>query len=55
MDDALHTAHFQPLTPTKKKNKMIGSLEKGLDKMKMLLTPTKKKHHHASPRKVKVC
>jgi len=52
VDDALHTAHFEPLTPSKKKNKMIGSLEKGLDRMKMLLTPTKK-HNNIAPRKVK--
>nr|CAB3263753.1 maternal embryonic leucine zipper kinase [Phallusia mammillata] len=55
VDDSLHTAHFEPLTPTKqRKNKMFGSFERGLDKMKMILTPGRKRlGSDAGPRKVK--
>uniref|UniRef100_F6XGL3 Maternal embryonic leucine zipper kinase n=1 Tax=Ciona intestinalis TaxID=7719 RepID=F6XGL3_CIOIN len=55
VDDALHTAHFEPLTPSKqKKNRMFGSFERGLDKMKMILTPGRKRlGSDAGPRKMK--
>jgi len=54
VDDALHTAHIEPLTPSKqKKNKMFGSFERGLDKMKNMLTPGKKGSHTSAPRKIK--
>lgn len=56
VDDSLHTAHFEPLTPTKqRRNKMFGSFERGLDKMKMILTPGRKRlGSDAGPRKIKV-
>uniref|UniRef100_H2ZG79 Maternal embryonic leucine zipper kinase n=1 Tax=Ciona savignyi TaxID=51511 RepID=H2ZG79_CIOSA len=55
VDDSLHTAHFEPMTPSKqKKSRMFGSFERGLDKMKMILTPGRKRlGSDSGPRKIK--
>ena len=34
----------EPLTPTKKRNGLFGSFEKGLDQVRLLLTPKKDPH-----------
>lgn len=53
VDDNLNISHLDELTP-KKRNKVFGSLEKGLDRVKVLLTPNQQKHRKDSkPRKVK--
>ncbi|XP_076824493.1 maternal embryonic leucine zipper kinase-like [Clavelina lepadiformis] len=55
VDDSLHTAHFEPLTPGKhKRSRMFGSFERGLDKMKTILTPRRRLGSDSGPRKIKV-
>lgn len=34
---------MEPLTPTKRRNGIFGSFEKGLDQVRLMLTPNKKK------------
>nr|XP_039273472.1 maternal embryonic leucine zipper kinase-like [Styela clava] len=54
MDHDLNNVHFEPLTPSKRKNKMFGSFERGLDRVKMILTPNRKRSNSITgPRKVK--
>ena len=41
--DQLKLEDVEPLTPTKKRNGIFGSFEKGLDQVRLMLTPGKKK------------
>ncbi|CBY32973.1 unnamed protein product [Oikopleura dioica] len=43
----------EPLTPSKKGRGIFGSLEKGIDQVRLLLTPNKKKNKDSEPRKIK--
>ena len=43
--DKLKLDDVEPLTPTKRKNGIFGSFEKGIDQVRLLLTPNKKKRH----------
>merc|ERR1711953_1599185 len=43
----------EPLTPTKKRAGIFGSFEKGLDQVRLLLTPKKDRQKAQEPRKVK--
>lgn len=43
----------EPLTPSKKGKGIFGSLEKGIDQVRLLLTPNKKKNKDSEPRKIK--
>jgi len=56
VDDSLNVVHFEPLTPSKqRKGRVFGSFERGLDKVKTILTPGRKRlNSDGGPRKVKV-
>ena len=41
--DQLKLEEVEPLTPTKKRNGIFGSFEKGIDQVRLMLTPGKKK------------
>jgi len=45
--------NVEPLTPTKKRNGIYGSFERGLDKVRLMLTPKKDREKSKEPRKVK--